>query len=101
MVTIISSEHNDPSSSALAATMSQDKRPVAFFSRTLSKGEKFYSAVEKEAAAVMEALKKWGPFLVGKPFKLVTNQQAFPFIMNKKLSSKINSGKIRNRVSTI
>lgn len=100
MVTIISSEHRSLSS-ALAATMSQDKRHVAFFSRTLSKGEKCYSTVEKEAAAVMEALRKWGPFLVGKPFKLVTNQQAFPFIMNKKLSSKINSGKIRNRVSTI
>lgn len=84
----------DASDFALAATLSQDNRPVAFFSRTLSKSEKFHSAVEKEAAAIMEALRKWRVFLLGRPFKLVTDQQALSFIFNKKQSSKIKNDKI-------
>ena len=43
----------DASEFALAATLSQKGRPVAFFSRTLSKTEQKHSAVEKEAAAIV------------------------------------------------
>ena len=43
---------------AIAATLNQDIRPVAFHSRTLSSIEQKHSAVEKEAYAGVEALKK-------------------------------------------
>ncbi|XP_054283469.1 uncharacterized protein K02A2.6-like [Macrosteles quadrilineatus] len=46
----------DASDIAVAATLSQDNRPIAFFSWTLNKSEKLYSAVEKEAVAIVEAL---------------------------------------------
>ena len=48
----------DASDFAIAATLNQDGRPVAFHSRTLSSTEQKHSAVEKEAYAVVEALKK-------------------------------------------
>ncbi|KAF2899044.1 hypothetical protein ILUMI_07131 [Ignelater luminosus] len=51
----------DASSFAVAATLSQLGRPVAFFSRTLSKIQLQQSSIEKEACAIVEALRKWRP----------------------------------------
>ena len=48
----------DASDFVLAAVLSLDGRPVAFVSRTLSACEKRYSAVEKEALAIIEAVCK-------------------------------------------
>jgi len=50
------------------ATLNQDGSPVAFHSRTLSPSEQRHSAVEKEAYAVVEALRKWRHLLIGKHF---------------------------------
>ena len=49
----------DASDHAIAATLNQSGRPVAFFSRTLSGSEQRHSAVEKEAYAIVEAVRKW------------------------------------------
>jgi len=51
---------------------------VAFMSRTLSHCEKRYPAVEKEATAVIEAVRKWQHFLKGRHFTIVTDQEAIP-----------------------
>ena len=48
----------DASDHAIAATLNQSGRPVAFFSRTLTGSEQRHSAVEKEAYAIVEALRK-------------------------------------------
>ena len=84
----------DASESAIAATLSQSGRPVAFFSRTLSKSEKRYSSVEKEAQAIYESLLKWRHFLIGRHFKLVTDQRSVSFMFNMKLRSKIKNEKV-------
>ena len=46
----------DASESALAATLNQGGKPVAFHSRTFSKSEARYSTVEKEAIFFMESI---------------------------------------------
>ena len=53
----------DASENAVSATLNQNNRPVAFFSRMLSKSELRYSSVEKEAYAIAEAVRKWTRFL--------------------------------------
>ncbi|XP_072389424.1 uncharacterized protein [Diabrotica undecimpunctata] len=55
---------SDASDFCIAASLSQGGRPVAFFSRTLSKSERHHSSVEKEAYAIVEALRKWRHFLI-------------------------------------
>ena len=62
----------DTSDNAIAAILSQGGRAVAFMSRTLSHCEKCYPAVEKEATAVIEAVRKWQRFLKGRYFIIVT-----------------------------
>jgi hypothetical protein len=52
----------DASYSALAATLNQGGRPVAFMSRTLHGPELNHPSVEKEAAAIVAAVEKWSHF---------------------------------------
>ncbi|XP_026315169.1 uncharacterized protein K02A2.6-like [Hyposmocoma kahamanoa] len=85
----------DASDHSIAATLSQASRPVAFFSRMLNKSEHNHSAIEKEAYAIVESLKKWRHFLIGKPFRLITDQRSVSFMFNNKLTSKIKNEKIQ------
>lgn len=84
----------DASDSAIAASLRQNGRPVAFFSRTLSKSERRHTAIEKEAYAIVEALRKWRHYLIGRQFHLITDQKSVSFMFNPKTSSKIKNEKI-------
>jgi hypothetical protein len=66
---------SDASEHALAATLSQKGRPIAFFTRMLSESEKKFPAVEKEALAIVEAIRKWRHLLICREFKLITDQR--------------------------
>ncbi|GFO16016.1 retrovirus-related pol polyprotein from transposon 17.6 [Plakobranchus ocellatus] len=70
----------DASDIAIAATLNQNGRPVAFFSRTLNQSERKHSSVEKEAYAIVEALRKWRHYLIGRHFQLVTDQKSVAFM---------------------
>ena len=85
----------DASDHAVAATLNQAGRPVAFYSRTLNKSEQHYPAVEKEACAIVEAVQKWRHYLYGRHFKLITDQRSVAFIYDRKRAkSKIKNDKI-------
>ncbi|XP_045518605.1 uncharacterized protein LOC123710627 [Pieris brassicae] len=81
----------DASDHSIAAILTQNSRPVAFYSRTLNSSEQNHSAIEKEAYAIVESLKKWRHFLIGRHFKLVTDQRSVSFMFNMKHSSKIKN----------
>ena len=53
----------DASQHSLVATLTQNDSPVAFHSRIFTATEKSYSVIEKEAAAIMDAIRKWNYFL--------------------------------------
>ncbi|XP_045624310.2 uncharacterized protein [Procambarus clarkii] len=84
----------DASDHAIAATVTQNDQPVAFFSRTLSNSEQRHSSVKKEAYAIVEALRKWRYYLIGRHFRLVTDQRSVAFMFNSKSADKIKNDKI-------
>ena len=84
----------DASDKALAATLNQAGRPVAFFSRSLSPQEKKHSAVEKEACAIVEALRKWRHFLVARHFTLITDQRSVSYMFDNSRLCKIKNDKV-------
>ena len=84
----------DASHYCLSATLNQGGRPVAFHSRTLSGSELHQSSVEKEAAAIMDAIRKWYHLLVNKSFTLVTDQRSVAFMFTKKHTSSVKNSKI-------
>ena len=82
----------DASDHALAATLNQKGRPVAFFSRTLSSHELMYPSVEKEAMAIIESIRFWRHLLAPHRFTLITDQRSITFMFN----TNIKSRKIKN-----
>ena len=71
----------DASDCGLGAVLAQkdsqgNEHVVAYASRTLSDQEKHYSAMEKEALAIVFATQNFRVYLLGKPFQLITDNRA-------------------------
>ena len=84
----------DASEVAISASLNQENKPVAFFSRTLNANEARHSIVEKEATAIVEAVKRWSHFLQGRRFKIITDQKSVSFMYDNKRHSKVKNDKI-------
>lgn len=84
----------DASADAIAASLTQGGKPVAFFSRSLGKSEKHHSVIEREACAIVESLRKWRHFLLGRHFKLITDQQSVKFMLDRRNRGRVKNDKI-------
>ena len=79
----------DASDFAIAATLNQGGRPVAFFSHVLQKSELNHPAVEKEAYSIVESIRHWKHYLAGKHFTLVTDQKSVSFMLREEVKLKM------------
>jgi hypothetical protein len=70
----------DASGVAIGAVLSQDNRPVAYFSEKLNETKRKYSTYDKEFYAIIQALKKWRHYLVPQEFVSYRDNQALQFI---------------------
>ena len=84
----------DASEVAVCATLNQGGRPVAFMSRTLQGGDLHYPAIEKEATAIIEAIRKWSHLLLRQTFTLVTDQRSVGLSVSA--ASTLSGGHIQN-----
>ena len=66
----------DASEVAVSASLNQNGKPVAFMSKSLSGSELKYPSVEKEAMAIVEAVRKWNHLLSRQPFIIITDQRS-------------------------
>ena len=84
----------DASDIAVSATLNQNDRPVAFMSRSLHGSELSYPAIEKEATAIIEAVRKWNHLLIRQNFFIITDQRSVAFMFDSRKRTKIKNNKI-------
>ncbi len=65
--------YTDASSKQLGAVITQDNRPIAFFSRKLSNTQCTYSVTKTELLAIVETLKEFKGMLWGQALKVFTD----------------------------
>jgi hypothetical protein len=73
----------DASGFVIGVVLSQDNRPVSYFSEKLNDAKKNYSTYDKDFCAIIQALKKWRHYLVPKEFVLYSDNQALKFVTRK------------------
>lgn len=63
----------------------QDGRPLAYHGQALKGKNLHLSTYEKELLALVVAVKKWRPYLLGKPLLIKTDQQALKILLDQKV----------------
>ncbi|KAK4417115.1 Retrovirus-related Pol polyprotein from transposon [Sesamum alatum] len=72
----------DASQVAVGAVLSQQRQPIAYFSKKISLAMQASSAYEREMYAITEAVQKWRHYLLGRRFHIFTNQKSLKALLN-------------------
>jgi hypothetical protein len=77
---------------AVGAVLTQNGHPVAYESTKLNSHQLNYSVHDKEMCAIMHALERWRPFLLGQHFKVFTDHRS---LVHFKTQSNLNQRQLR------
>ena len=78
---------SDASSTGIGIILSQNGRPIAYFSKALSPKHQVWSVYDKEMLAILVAVKKWNAYLVGRHFKIKTDHYNLKFLLDQKATT--------------
>ena len=81
----------DASGIGIGAVLSQEKKPVAFFSEKLSDARRKWSTYDQEFYAIVRALKNWEHYLIQREFILYTDHQALKYLNSQRNLSSMHA----------
>jgi len=71
--------HTDASKVQLGAVISQNNKPIAFYSRKLNPAQVNYTTTERELLSIVETLKEFRNILLGQQIKVYTNHKILTY----------------------
>ncbi|KAH9779621.1 hypothetical protein KPL71_007762 [Citrus sinensis] len=77
----------DASGTGVGAILSQQNQLVAYFSEALKGSALALSTYEKEMLAIVKAIRKWRPYLIGKPFTVRTDQKSLKYFLEQRITT--------------
>ena len=73
----------DASDYGVEAVLLQNEQPLAYFSKKLSLRMQQASAYVRELYAIIEVVKKWRQYLLGRKFLIWTNQKSLKALLDQ------------------
>ena len=70
----------DSSGTTIGAVLSQEGKPIAYFSEKMNDSKIKYYVYDQEFYAIVQALKKWRHYLLPKEFVLYTDHQDLQYL---------------------
>ena len=81
----------DASGVGIGAVLTQHNQPVAFFSEALKGSALALSTYEKEMLAIVKEVRKWRPYLLGKPFTVRTDHKSLKYLLEQRITTPAQS----------
>ena len=78
---------SDASHNGIGAILSQNGKPLAYFSKALGPKHMVLSVYEKKMLAISATVKKWNSYLLGQHFQIKIDHFSLKFLLNQQTTT--------------